>query len=236
MENESISLSLHVLMVMFLFLSALLLVFLGKKAQLSKNLDNLDRNIAFIMGFIYALYNFYYFLPSRFNWETSLPLHVCDLLAPIAIISLLSNHRALRSILYFSATLLAGQAIATPVGLQDPATFRFWLFWILHAGIISISWYDVIVRNYRPKIFDLASVYAVNLIYILIILPINIMFDLNYGYIGASKPDETTIIDLLVDWPQRILLMIVIVSLAQCLMLLPWLVFRYNRKAPLGDV
>jgi len=178
---------------------------------------------------LWIVYNIYYFLPVNFKINVSLPLHACDILAVIAALALLKPSRKTSSLLYFCALALAGQAIITPIGNQDPMTFRFWLFWLLHAGIISTSIYDLVVRKYRPIFKDFLFVVACAFIYVAIILPVNVIFGWNYGYIGNQTPDSTTILDVLGAWPQRLIWMFAIIFVIQFIMYLPWCLFK-NKK------
>ena len=178
----------------------------------------------FSMSVIWIIYNAYYFHPSNFEWRTSLPLHVCDLLGPISSIALITSNKNARALLYFCAIPFAAQAIITPTGNQDPNTLRFWLYWLLHAGIISSSIFDLTLRGYRPTQKDFVRVLFVDTLYVVMITPFNILFDWNYGYLGASKPDTPTDLDLLGPWPERIGVMLLVAALLQCLMYLPWFI------------
>jgi hypothetical integral membrane protein (TIGR02206 family) len=171
---------------------------------------------------LWIVYNIYYFLPANFRLDVSLPLHACDILALIAALAMIKQNRKTSAMLYFCALPLAGQAIITPIGNQDPMTFRFWMFWLIHIGIISSSIYDFVVRKYRPVFKDFLFVVVCAFIYVAIIFPVNIIFDWNYGYIGNQMPDSTTILDALGQWPQRLIWMFAIIFAVQFMMYLPW--------------
>lgn len=171
---------------------------------------------------LWITYNVYYFLPANYRLDVSLPLHICDILAVIAAFALIKPNRKTSALLYFCALALAGQAIITPIGNQNPLIFRFWLFWFLHAGIISASIYDLVVRKYRPVFKDYLFVVGCGLLYVVIILPLDIIFGWNYGYIGNQTPDSPTLIDALGSWPQRLVWMFALVFLVQLIMYLPW--------------
>lgn len=226
MENQPIDPTIHTLMIALVLFAVVLLVKLGSGHTIKENSDRFDLGVASTLGLIWVLYNIYYFSPDVFDWGVSLPLHVCDLLGFVAVLALVSSRRVWRTVLYFSATLLAGQAVVTPVGNQDPETIRFWLFWFLHAGIISASWYDILVRKYRPQLGDLGICYLANLVYISIVLPFNVATGFNYGYLGNATPDGASIIDLLGQWPDRVFYLIAIAMVAQALMFIPWVVIR----------
>ena len=61
-----------------------------------------------------------------------------------------------------------------------------------------------------------------------LVIPINVIFDLNYGYLGSfvPNPDVPTLVDYLGPWPLRILWMSLLVIFMFTLLWLPWAVVR----------
>lgn len=212
-----ISVELHVGMLIFSVIGMILPIILCRTGWLS--VEKCSTGFGWLMWVLWIGYNIYYFYPSNFDWQKSLPLHVCDLLGPISAVALLTSRRLVRSLLFFSAIPFALQAIATPTGNQDPATLRFWLYWLLHAGILSASMFDFFVRDYSPKIRDLGNAIVVDLCYAAAIVPLDVAFSWNYGYLGPSKPDTTTALDFLGPWPARIVSIIAVAVLLQTMML-----------------
>ena len=168
-------------------------------------------------------YNAYYFSPSHFDWQVSLPLQVCDILGPGAAIAVAFGFRPARAVLYFCALPLAGQAVLTPTGDQNPAALRFWLYWTMHAGILALSALDLIVLEFRPTLRDYISVVLMDALYAVVIIPIDILLGWNYGYLGDKVPDTLTAISILGPWPQRIFVILAVVIVLQGLLLIPWL-------------
>ncbi len=175
-------------------------------------------------------YNVYYFHPAIFDWKVSLPLHVCDLLGLVSAAALATNSRTARAILYFCAIPLAGQALVTPSGNQDPNTLRFWLYWLLHGGIIAFSIFDMAARHFQPTWADLRRVLILDVFYALIVTPANMAFNWNYGYLGNSLPASNSILDFLGPWPQRILVVLILVGTLQFLMFVPWIFYRLTKN------
>jgi hypothetical integral membrane protein (TIGR02206 family) len=229
---------LHVQMILFVVLVILGIVALGVWGRRADRVPGTSKVVGAAVLGVWLLYNVYYFHPAIFRWDTSLPLHVCDMLGLLSAIALIVPKRFARAVLYFTAIPLAGQAILTPAGNQDPATLRFWLYWTLHAGILGASVYDLVIRRYVPAIRDYVAVLCVDVVYVLVIVPIDILFGWNYGYLGDAKPDAPTAIDVLGPWPQRVFLIFFIVIIIQAIMLIPWRVVRRQRlrMAPNEDV
>ena len=222
---------LHLVMILFVIGLAWGVVAWGRRV---KNCDVAGRRLGGALLVIWLLYNLYYFQPVNFAWERSLPLQVCDILAVVAAAVLLRPFRLGRSLVYVSAIPLTSQAILTPTGNQDPTDLRFWLYWVLHAGIISCSLYDVAVKYYRPTARDFLLVLLIDVGYVAAILPLDLAFGWNYGYLGPSTPEGRTVIDVLGSWPRRVVLMIALVVGLQFLMLKLWhiwhcMILRHTR-------
>lgn len=214
---------LHILMVLVVAVIIIFISIIGIRAKHKGYSKQFSAYFGISLLCLWGVYNIYYFLPTNFRLDISLPLHICDILAVIAAFALLKPNRKTSALLYFCALALAGQAIITPIGNQNPVIFRFWLFWLLHAGIISASIYDLVVRKYRPIFKDYLFVVGCGLLYFVLILPLDITFDWNYGYIGNQTPDSPTVIDSLGAWPLRLVWMFAIVFVVQFLMYLPWM-------------
>jgi hypothetical integral membrane protein (TIGR02206 family) len=161
------------------------------------------------------VYNVYYFSPSNFRVAESLPLQVCDLLGLVAALALSNRWRMARSILLLSAIPFVSQAVLTPVGAQQIPSLRTWLYWTFHGFIFACFLFELLVERFRPNARDLAWVFATDVCYVVLIGCLNTLFDWNYGYLGNSKPDTATLINLLGPWPFRIISMLTLAMLFQ---------------------
>lgn len=164
----------HFVMILFVIFVVSSISVAGVRAKRDGYLMRFSMWFGISLFTIWFVYNIYNFMPVNFEIDISLPLHACDFLAIIASLSLIKANHKTSALLYFYAISLAGQAIITPNGNQDPATFRFWLFWLLHAGIISASIYDLVVRKCRPAFKDSLFVVLCLLIYAVVILPLKL--------------------------------------------------------------
>jgi hypothetical integral membrane protein (TIGR02206 family) len=172
--------------------------------------------------FFGVIYNLYYLILEKFEWSVSLPLHICDILVFVAGISLAFPSKTPRALLYFWGLSLSTQAFLYPVGDQNPLHIHYWLFWGIHTFILACCVYDLFVNKYRPLLNDLIISVKYGFLYILVVLPINIIFGWNYGYLGNQNPEIPTVIDFLGSWPYRILVMVIIAIAVQTLLLFPW--------------
>ncbi len=159
------------------------------------------------------------------------PLQVCHLNAFAAALLLITRWRILRPIAYFWGLALSTQALITPTLTEGPAIYPFWFFWTTHGMIVGVALYDVIALGYRPALRDYALACAASAAYFALILPVNLAFGWNYGFVGPSKPDVPTLVDVLGPWPERLAIIVPLVAAAMALLLLPWtLVRRYKAR------
>ncbi|MDX2130491.1 MAG: TIGR02206 family membrane protein [Planctomycetota bacterium] len=173
----------------------------------------------------------YYVVPPNLVPAESLPLHICDLAGWIAVAALATRWRIMRTLLYFWGIGLSTQAFFTPV-LGDEfgvASLRFWLFFGTHLQIVGSAVYDIAVLGYRPRMKDFLAGSMVTMGYVAVLIPLNMATGWNYAYVGQSKPENPTPIDLLGPWPLRLVWMALIVHGLFGVMTLAWRVRRRRR-------
>jgi len=165
----------------------------------------------------------WFLLPGNMDVRESLPLHLCDLAVWVAAIALVTQWRPMRAVLYFWAIGLSTQAFFTPV-LQEGVTHpKFWFFWVGHTQIVGSAIYDVIALRFRPTVKDYLHGTVANVLYAALVLPINLVFGLNYGYIGAVLPETQTILHKLPEtYVLRLLSIFVIVQTVTTALWLVW--------------
>jgi hypothetical integral membrane protein (TIGR02206 family) len=168
----------------------------------------------------------YLLFPPLRDLPTTLPLHMCHLAAATAPLVLLTAWRPLRALQYFWGLALCTQAVATPSLTEGPALYPFWFFWAYHAMAIGVPLYDVFARGYRPTWRDYGTACAAAAAYAAIVLPLDLAFGWNYGFLGPSKPEVASIVDFLGPWPERLVLIVLIVAAAMALAQLPWTIAR----------
>ncbi|HEY1922754.1 MAG TPA: TIGR02206 family membrane protein [Tepidisphaeraceae bacterium] len=164
--------------------------------------------------------------PSRFDYQTALPLHICDIVMFVAPLALLLRWRLFRSIAYFWGLGLSSLSFIYPDLQFGPGDFQFWVFWAGHATIVGTALYDITARGFRPNWRDWRLAVGWSLIYVAIIFPIDAIFRLDYGYIGKGINGRQPLSSFLGPWPWRVGLMVVMGITVMFLLLLPWLIGR----------
>jgi hypothetical integral membrane protein (TIGR02206 family) len=193
-------------------------------------LSAVERTVA--LGFLgtWATTYLWLLVPPLRDFSTTLPLHLCNVTAVNASLVLLTGWRRLRALQYFWGLALDTQALITPALREGPALYPFWYFWASHGMIVGVALYEVFARGYRPSWRDYGFACAAAAAYGAIMLPIDLAFGWNYGFLGPTKPGVPTLIDVLGPWPERLALMALIAAAAMALAQLPWTIARRLRR------
>ena len=154
------------------------------------------------------------------------PLQLCHWNAVAAALLLITRWATLRPLVYFWGFALSTQALITPSLTEGPAIYPFWFFWATHGIIVGVALYEVFGRGYRPTMRDYGIACAAAALYVAIVLPLDLAFDWNYGFVGRGTPEVRTIVDVLGSWPQRLAIIFALVAGAMALLLVPWKIVR----------
>lgn len=176
------------------------------------------RGLAAFIGLWQAASIVWWLLPRNLDWSRSLPLQLCDLAGPIAAIALFTQRRWARVLLFYWGLGLCSQAFVTPVNHSGPASLHYWFFWVNHAQIVGAALYDIIVLRYRPTLRDGIFAFGSTLVYAAVVLPLDLAFGWNYGYLGRELAQPGTLIEWLGPWPWRLAALGGIVALLFALM------------------
>ncbi len=196
-----------------------------------------DRAQAMVAAVTWIAFQVWWALPPRYDRTWSWPLHLCDVAGLVAPMALWTGKRWSRVILHYWGLGLCTQALITPTLGGEPMDTGFWLFWGMHAAIVGPALYDVFARGYRPYWWpDAWLISVVTIGYLLIVLPIDVSLDVNYGYVGKTKPGHPTFLDFLGPWPHRVWAIVFGVAVVYFMMTWPWSVGRWWRRRREQDV
>ena len=112
----------------------------------------------------------------------------------------------------------------------------FWAFWIGHTVIAACAVYDVVVLGFRPNWRDLGCAVIASVVYVALIMPVDLWLGANYGFVGNPPPGVgiPPFVDALGTWPQRAIILIVLVPVGFALVLLPWRIAARHSVAHKG--
>ena len=197
------------------------LVLLRRRLRGTASAEKLDIAIAIIATVIAIATNGVWLLPANFSVARSLPLHICDLCTFIAPLALTARWRGWRALLYFFGLGLSTWGFITPDLRSLPHEPGFWLFWAAHFCVVGIAIYDLIARHYRPARQDLRIAMLGSAGYVMVVLPIDRIFNVNYGYLGVSDTQPGVIL-MLGSWPWRLPVIMAVVLLQFAAMTFIW--------------
>lgn len=180
--------------------------------QRADNPTPLERKLAWINLAIWFAAHLWWVIPPALDIKTTLPLQLCHVAAVVASLLLLTRRRWIRTLVFFWGFGLSTQAVLTPSLTDPPTSIWFWGFWQQHGFLLAVAVYDVMVYRYRPGWRDYRFACLATFTYALAVLPVNLLLGANYGFVGDSRPDTPSIVDVLGPWPQRLLLIIVLVA------------------------
>lgn len=206
-----------------------LLVIVGRRQRRADAPTALERTLAIASLVLWIAVHGWWSTPPRLDLATTLPLHLCHLTAVIAALVLLMRLRPLRALLYFWGFGLSTQALITPTLTDPPSSIWFWAFWAQHGFVIAVAVYDVTVYRFRPSWRDCGLACRAVFLYALAMLPINLSLGANYGFVGNSRPETPSLIDLIGPWPERLAIIVMLVAAVMALLMVPWELARRRR-------
>jgi hypothetical integral membrane protein (TIGR02206 family) len=173
-------------------------------ATLARARSRLARAIRFALAAeLIATWILWYWLIIAHGWvsaRTLLPMDLCSWASIAAIVTLIRPNQRSFELAYFWALTGTSQALVTPELFYDFPDLRFIVFFAFHGGAIASVLFLVLCTGMRPYIASIPRVLAVSLVYLLVALATNRLFDTNFGYLSA-KPAKPSLLDLMGPWP-----------------------------------
>ncbi|WP_062354216.1 TIGR02206 family membrane protein [Bacillus kwashiorkori] len=224
-----ISFSLSHWIMIGIFITGAIILFLWRKNLRQRNLRKLEILLALSLLLFEISYHLWAMNIGIWHISDSLPLELCSFSLFLTAALLLTKKRLIFEIVFFTSLLGASQAIATPVLDFGFPHFRFWHYFYTHLVIIWIALYFVWVKDYYPTIWSVLKVFIFLNILLPIILFINKLVDGNYMFLNY-KPVGGSLLDYLGPHPWYILSL---EGLLIGLSIITWLIFRnWRHKQP----
>lgn len=211
--------TLHALVLMTIALSAAVLAWHGRNRPGG---SPLIRWLGALVVLEWLVFHTWKATPPELRAFETLPLQMCHWTSLAAGAYLATQWKWIRPLLYFWGFGLCTQALITPVLKEGPDDPIFWHFWLSHGMIIVAVVYALVADRYRPSWRDYKITCLATLIYGIAVIPMNLSIGANYGFLGQSKPEQPTIVDLLGAWPERLVAIVAIVSGVMAALMLPW--------------
>jgi len=139
-----------------------------------------------------------------FDPTTDLPLHLCNMAPFFLLTAYFTKNRLAWSVIFLWIMSGTFQSLLTPTLHQSFPHYEWWRYWIIHAWLVTGSFYGIVVFGYRMQFKDIfIALLGLNILAFIIYL-INIYLGSNYMYM-QGKPDGKTLYNALWDWPQYII-------------------------------
>lgn len=214
----------HILAIFFILLFVVLLYFYRKRIPVHVRYERL---FAISLVTLDLLYYIWVFTSGRWDIRDSLPLELCSISLLAAVFLLWTGNRHCYDFVFYAGIGGALQAILTPVLDMPFPHFRFFHFFMTHAGIIGTALYFTWIKGYRPTFKGLLKTMLMLNILLPVIFTINVLIDANYMFL-RMKPAGGSLLDFLGPYPWYILSLELAAFFLFCLL---WLSFR-NREKP----
>ena len=164
-------------------------------------------------------------LPSQWNFDTSLPLQLCDFAWIVATVALWTLRSWAVALTYFWGLTLTTQGLLTPdLGSTFPEP-RFLMYWAMHLLIVWAAMYVTFGLGLGPTWCWYRFSVLVTFVWAVTMFAFNAATGANYGFLNR-KPNDPSILDVLGPWPVYVVIEIALVLSAWALMTWPWVVWR----------
>jgi len=139
-----------------------------------------------------------------FDVQKDLPLHLCNFLALTLPVFAVLRKYWMYEILVFWILAGTAQGVFTPDLDEGFPHYRFLKYWLEHAGLVLYIIYASAVYGMRPKFKSIFKAFGAIQIYLVLIVGVNALIGSNYLFL-MRKPEHTSLLDVLGDWPYYIL-------------------------------
>jgi hypothetical integral membrane protein (TIGR02206 family) len=138
--------------------------------------------------------------------KNNLPLHLCGVSLYITAFSLVTMNYKAFEIAYFWGLGGALMALLSPGDIFYFPHLLNVIFYSSHSLIVIGVLYLALIAGYRPTWKSLVKASVLNILYMAIVAPVNLLLDTNYLFI-RYKPKGSTFIDFMGPWPWYIISM-----------------------------
>lgn len=190
----------HIFTLIFVFFFIILLIITIKLI----NKSSISNIVAIILGLLLLSSQIIKIVYSNYYGKLTLPMHLCDWAAITVVLTLILKNKLLFEISYYWGLGGTIQALLTPDLNFDFPHAAFFVFFIMHAGIIIGIFYLIFIFKMFPSKGSIKRVFFISQIYLIVALLVNYIFGKNYGFL-SHKPSNSTLLDYFGPWPYYII-------------------------------
>ena len=193
----------HIGAILFFIIIGYLLIRWGKRSSPVQQ-HRIGVVIAFVISISVLSYTAIKVFVGPFDIQKDLPLHLSNFLGlTIPIFAVLRKYW-MYEILVFWVLAGTAQGVLTPDLDEGFPHYRFLKYWLEHAGLVLFMIYASAVYRMRPTLKSIFKAFGAIQIYLVFIVGVNALIGSNYLFL-MRKPEHTSLLDVLGDWPFYIL-------------------------------
>lgn len=188
---------------------------------------------AYALGIVYVMVGtqLHGLLPGQWRLGGSLPLHLCDLAWPAAVVALWTLGRRAFALTYYWGLTLSVQGLLTPtLDGGDYPDIAYLAFFGMHVMIVWSAVYLTWGLGMRPDWGSYRFACAATALWAVATSVFNLVAGTNYGYLN-EKPGSGSVLDVMGPWPWYVLAEAVVILLGWALITWPW---TRTRRSPAG--
>jgi len=193
----------HIATLIFSLGLLILLIVVGRSLTRQQNLL-IGRCLSVFLSLTVILFIVFHIQFERFDIAVDLPLSICNLFAFTAPLLFWNPNPKRMEVVYFAVMSGTFQAIITPDLYVGFPTYGLFKYWISHVGLVIIVIHYLLSFQLRPRAKGIFITFVWLNLYLMIIVPINLLLDANYFYL-MEKPINPSILDLFGPWPTYLL-------------------------------
>ncbi|WP_395743348.1 TIGR02206 family membrane protein [Prosthecobacter sp.] len=134
------------------------------------------------------------------SMQTALPLQYCDVATLAAVMALWTRRPFFCELVYFFGIAGTLQGLLTPALVYEYPDPRFFLFFIMHAGVPITALYVVTAMGVRPRPGAVQRMMVFSIAWYAAVAVVNYAFGVNYAF-QCAKPVQASLFDQLGPWP-----------------------------------
>ena len=168
-------------------------------------------------------------LPDGVVLDYRLPLHLCDVVAYVAMLALVWRKQRLAELAYFWGLAGTLQGLVTPsigAGYPHPEFFRFFL---LHSAVVVAAIYLPVGLRLKPEPGAPWRAFGWIQVYVAVAALANVVTGSNYGFL-CGPPAMASLISVLGPWPWYIVSLQLVALVFFWVLYLPWWIAARRKR------
>ncbi len=158
---------------------------------------------------------------GNLTWDYALPLHLCNVLTVLAVVTLLRPTAWGAELVYYWGVGGTAHALVTPDLVVGFPSWEYLHFFCGHGLLVVAVVHLVGVLGLHPRRGGAWRALAAFLLWVAVVGSLDRIFGWNYGYLCA-RPVGASVLDHLGPWPWYVLAGILLAALSFGLLSLPW--------------